>query len=344
MNLPIPGAIHVTGEHDTGKTTFALECGARPDKICFVDDDVKGHATVEELRNKELKFGAYHDLATMGAGLRQVELHEACMELIGRLAKNQFDVIVWDTWTRFAKTFRHVVMANPNEFRLPKEWSALGRIKGAEMNQEAQFYEARVIGSLLEIAPTVVLVTHLKDFYLNNAKTGKKIPASSRTLTRVPRLRIWLRHNPASPVPIGLVLKRLDEKIVTERGLRTVCILPRKITPREGEQSLWDSILRYYEEPVGLRAPAANETPDEFELSILDGTLTAEQKYTFRLMLKAGAGKEESSGRLSESRPESEKPASEVQRLASEGKNAREIAKATGKKLPVVKALLRNRT
>jgi len=31
------GVIHVTGEHDTGKTTFALECGAQPEQICFFD-------------------------------------------------------------------------------------------------------------------------------------------------------------------------------------------------------------------------------------------------------------------------------------------------------------------
>lgn len=341
VNLPIPGIIHVTGEHDTGKTTFALECGASADRICFVDDDVKGRATVTELRSAGVEFGEYHDLATMGAGLRQVELHEKCLELIAGL-EPKFDVIVWDTWSRFAKTFRHVVAANPNRFRLPKEWSAMGRIKGAEMHQEAQFYEARVISSLLVIAPTVILVTHLKDFYLNNAKTGRKIPASSRTLTRVPRLRIWLRHNPVSPVPIGLVLKRLDEKVVTERGLRTVCVLPRKITPRDGERSLWDSILRYYEEPVGLRAPAEDETPNEFELSILDGTLTKEQKHTFRLMLRAGVAREEEAETQTEA--QTELPESEVERLAAEGKSVKEIAETTGKKLPVVKALLRGKS
>ena len=231
--LPLTGVIHVTGEHDTGKTTFALECGAAPERICMMDDDVKGHATVKELRRKGFEFGAYHDLTELGKGMRQVELHEAALKLINSLEPDQFDVIVWDTWSRFAGTFRHYVRAYPDKFRQEKEWSSMGRIKGGEMHKEARRYEARTINHLTRIAPTVILVTHLKDYYLNNAKTDKQIPDASKALNRVPRMRIWLRPNPTGrAVPIGLVLKRLDEKRYVEgKGLRTTCILPRKIAP-----------------------------------------------------------------------------------------------------------------
>jgi hypothetical protein len=178
-------------------------------------------------------------------------------------------------------------VANPAIFK--QRWSPMGRIKGAQQWQEAHRYEAQILNHLQTLAPTVVIVTHLKDYYFNDAKTGKQVPACSRTLVRVPRFRIWLRHNENSPVPIGLVLKRLDKKVSTDRGLRTVSILPRKIVPRDGNQSLWDTIAWYYDNPVGLREPDELETPSEYELSILDDTLTPDQKRTLHLMLQAGA-------------------------------------------------------
>lgn len=283
----INGIIQVTGEHDTGKTTFALECGADPSRICFFDSDIKGRATVNQLLSSGIKFGAYHDLTAMAEEKREVEFFLAVKGIIDRIEPEQFDCIVFDTWRRFGKCFHPYVVEHPSEFKL--KWSPSGKIKGAEQYQEAQQFESRILNHLGTLAPLVVIVSHLKDDYLNNVRTGKQVPASSRTFNRVPRFRIWLRHNPSSPVPIGLVLKRIDKKVlVPGKGLRTVSILPRKIVPREGEVSLWDSIARYFDDPVGTREPTPDEIPNDFELSILDGTLTKEQRYTLELMLKAG--------------------------------------------------------
>lgn len=289
MARQLEGILHITGSHDTGKTTFALECGASPDKIAFFDDDVKGRATVDDLKKAKVEFGAYYDLAELGKKCTLLNLHEKIMNVINDIKPGQFDAIIWDTWTRFAKTCRYYVQAHPNEFRNPNEWAAQGRIKGAEMNQEGTLYEARIASDLARLTRTVVLVTHLKDQYLNNVKTEKKIPACSKTLARIARFRLWLRQNPnGSPVPVGLFLKRFDRKEATDEGLRTVCVVPRKITPQLEERSLWDTIWRYWETPVGNRPPLADEIPNEYELSILDGTLTPDQKHTLNLMLEAG--------------------------------------------------------
>jgi len=139
------------------------------------------------------------------------------------------------------------------------------------------------------LAPVVIIVTHLKDYYANDAKVpGKQIPAASRTIARVPGFRIWLKHNPESVLPIGLVLKRIATRKITDRGIRTVSVLPRKIVPRPEDESLWDTIGYYFENPVGLRELTPDEIPDEYELSILNETLTKDQKRTLTLMLKAG--------------------------------------------------------
>lgn len=287
FNPLIRGIIQVTGEIDTGKTTFALECGAEAERICFLDSDTKGRATIDQLLADGITFGAYHDLTALAEGKRELEFLAACLAIVDSIEVGQFDAIIWDTWERFGKCFHPYVVAHPAEFK--QKWSPSGKIKGAEQWQEAQQYESRVLNRLGKLAPVVIVVSHLKDDYFNNVKTGKQKPASSRTLNRVPRFRIWLRHNPESPVPIGLVLKRVDKKMAVEgKGLRTVSVLPRRIAPRPDDESLWDTIGWYFENPVGLRQPTPNETPDEFELSILDGTLTHEQKHTLNLMLRAG--------------------------------------------------------
>lgn len=291
----INGVVQITGEHDVGKTTFALECGADPKKICFFDDDVKGKGTVASLKAEGFAFGAYHDLTRLSEKKTELAYHDAVLEIIKKIKPGDFDAIVWDTWTGFANTCHPYVLRHPTDFRA--SWSAMGKIKGAQQWQEARRYEAMLLNTLATVSPVVFIITHLKDHYINDAKVpGKQIPASSSVLDRVPSFRIWLRQNPSGrPVPIGLVLKRIDKKIfVAGKGIRTVNVLPRKMTPNDNEVSLWDTIERYWENPIGDREPLESEVPTEYELSILDSTLTAEQTHTFKLMLESGmTGKED---------------------------------------------------
>lgn len=282
------GIIHVCGEHDTGKTTFALECGALPSKICFFDDDIKGRSTVADMSDAGIEFGKYVDLVGLSNGKKEIDYHKAVVAEIDAIKPGQFDAIVWDTWTSFANTCHPYITKYPDKFR--DSWAPMGKIKGAQQWQEAKKYETALLNKLGTLAPTVIVITHLKDMYINDAKVPEKqVPASTSVLETVSRFRIWLRHNPSGrPVPIGLILKRLDRKIQTDNGLRTVSVLPRRLTPTIEEHSLWDTIWRYWDSPVGDRLPTNDETPDNFELSILDGTLTLDQRNMFQSMLSAG--------------------------------------------------------
>lgn len=286
IHRQLNGIIHVTGEHDTGKTLFALQCGARPSKICFFDDDVKGRATIEQLKSGGVKFGAYYDLNELHKDRREFEFHNAVMDILDRIKPGQYEAIIFDTWTRFASTCRALVLNYPNQYR--QHWSAMGKIKGAEQNQEATRLETQILGYLGTLAETVIVTTHLKDHYFNDAKTGKQIPAGSKALESVPTFRIWLRMNPSGkPVPIGLVLKRPSLSFWNEskQAIDTTNILPRKIVPGQSDTSLWDVIWRHYENPIGDNL---GYQPDEYELSILDGTLTKDQARTLRLMVERG--------------------------------------------------------
>jgi hypothetical protein len=344
-NLLVTGIIQVTGPHDTGKTRFALECGAHPKHTAFIDDDIKGRNTVEQATRDGIEFGHYVDFVERCKGKSLLEIHKAGMELVNSLPNN-LDAIVWDTWTRFAATFKAYVTANPGEFRAPKEWPAMAQMKGATQWQESQLYEARVLSELLNKAKVVILVTHLKDHYgPGDKKTGAQIPASSRTLNRTPVMRLWLLHTSGSPVPSALVLKRVNRNKMTDRGLRTINILPRKIVPhlggnsRPADESLWDTIAWYYDNPMGQRKPEAHETPTEKELAILDGTLTKEQRETLRWSLQIAAAELEKS-ELADQQAEIAELHARVKALHDDGNRPGKIAKTLGLKVPEVKSII----
>lgn len=336
------GIVQITGGHDTGKTTFGLECGADPKRILFVDDDLKGRPTVEQIR-KEYGFGRYVDFVEEAKGKSLLEIHKAGLAIIDSIEPDQFDVVVWDTWSRFGGTFKSFVTAYPSEFRAPKEWPGLAQIKGATQWKESQIYEARIIHKLEKLCGCVILVTHLKDHYgQGSVKTGKRIPDSSRTLNRIPRLRLFLIHSiNGSPVPSALVLKRLDKKrYVKGVGIRTTQVLPRKIIPQDDHESLWDTIAWYQANPIGKRKPTTDETPNRSELSILDGTLTKEQQVTLKLSLKIKAHELEGE-EIAEQAADRQEKIAQVKKLAADGMKSGRIARKVKLTVKEVREILK---
>jgi hypothetical protein len=109
-------------------------------------------------------------------------------------------------------------------------------------------------------------------------KSGKYVPDCKLPMVQKSLMRVYLRHNPDSPEPIGLILKRISRQVVTSDGIKIVSILPRKMKP-----FTWDKIRYYWENPVGNRPLEVDEKPDEYELSILDDTLTADQKEILKM-------------------------------------------------------------
>lgn len=287
-NQIFSGIIHVTGEHDTGKTTFALECGAAPEKICFFDDDVKGRGTVEDLREAGVDLGAYYDLSELSSGNTELGFHNAVLDIVDKIKPGQFDAIVWDTWTGFEQTFHSKIMEDPSKYR--KEWSPMGRIKSGQEWQEAHKLETSFLSSLAKKAKQVILITHLKNYYAGNAVVpGKHVPAHNKVLEKISKLRLWLRQHPeGSPVPMALVLKRLDKKRLGDEGIETVNVLPRRIQPKSDEKSLWASLRRYWNSPSQDRALTPDEKPSTEELSLIESTMTDDQMGLLRSLVDKG--------------------------------------------------------
>lgn len=319
----LTGVVLITGDHGVGKTRFALESG-NPEKTILIDDDLKGKSTVQRMLEDGIKFGRYIDFIG-DKRLKPVEKHEKGLEVIDSIEANKYEVLVWDTWTGFAETCATYVQTHNSLFR--DSWAAMGKIKAGEEYKEARIYEAELIHKLQTKVPLVILISHLKNQYLNNAATGKEIPAVSKAVDSVCNLRLWLRRNPASSTPIALVLKNIEKNKMTDKGLRTIQLLPTKITPictqENFERSLWDSIERYFVNPIGNRKPTKDETPDDFEMSIVQGTLTQDQRLAWLYALK-----EQKQIEAEEQLLLVEENKSKAIELQSEGKSLAEIATA----------------
>lgn len=279
MTLRYSGIVNICGEADTGKTICSLQV-THPGKIAFFHDDVKSPPIPPE------SFGLFVDLVQETKKLKLLEFREYVLGRLKDIKPGAFEAIVFDTWARFGLSLRQYAMANPNEFREGSTFSKLGSAKGGEMWNEAHRYEAQVISDLAKLASFVGLVTHLKDAYEGGAKTGQKRPDAGKAFDRVCNFRIWLRSNPESGVPIALVLKRLNESMVTDRGLEVVNVLPWKLTPTSEDGSVWDIIDRYRTNPFGNRSSMPHEMPDSFEMSILTGVMTKEQRQIWQANLR----------------------------------------------------------
>lgn len=276
---PITGIINVTGEGDSGKTTFGMNSGAAIERTAFIDNDVKGKNVVRQAERAGKEFAFYRNLTKIsakggmgGKPMREIEFHEYCMGVLDELSQmeGKLDVIVWDTWTPFENTFQPYVHSRPNEFR--QFYSAMGQIKGAEEWNAAFDYEARVLDAMTEIAPLVVLTSHLK-----NDANKRQIAEAKKPLIQKAFMRIYLRHGVNTPKPTALFLKR-PLKMDFDSGIDPINVVQRKVP-----EFTWTKLLQYWDNPVGDTPPTAEEQLTEFEISILEGILTRDQKDALRL-------------------------------------------------------------
>lgn len=278
------GIVNVCGESDVGKTTFALESGAMPDRILFIDDDVKGQAVANDMAKAGTPFGKYVNLVDETNGMKETDFHAYCIDMINKIEPGKYDVIIWDTFSRFEKSFHPWVLTHQGQFR--ERWSPSGIIHGSEIWIAAQQYESQVLDMLQSKVPLVIITSHMKDENINGIKTGKRIPDCMKPVIIKSTLRIMFRHSDnGSPIPTGLVLKRIGKRTVTENGIETVSILPRKV-----ENLNWAKMRELWENPVGNRPLTPEEMPNEFEMSMLDSSvLTDDQRLVMQLSLK-GSG------------------------------------------------------
>lgn len=278
--LPFSGIISISGETDTGKSTFIFNCGISPSRIAFIDDDIKGSNVAKALKEQGDPLGYYCDLRDKAAGMKEQAFHRYCLSIIDELEKRKdtIDVIGWDTWSGFEATFQPWVAGHMKDFR--EKWSHKGDIKGAEIWKESFRYEGDILNRLSKIARVVILTSHMKNDY---HYPGKRIPDFKNPVIQTSVLSAILTHSPDGPEPQAILLKRIPSIKVNDNGVITSSpVLPRKV-----KEFTWDTIRKYWKNPIGFRKPTLEETPNEQELSMIDSSvITEEQKLAMQLELK----------------------------------------------------------
>lgn len=282
------GIIQITGEHDTGKTLAALGL-YHPKETAFFHDDIK----LPPIPLQEFAFCANLIDGTVFSSDYAWEPQQITFSKLREFVLNQIEAIpksvkciIFDTFTRFEASCqdwgkRHATLTREEVTMAPGKIFLAGQ-KWAE----ARHYTSIVLNNLNNRFETIILITHLKDHYEADKKTGKEIPASTKVLDRVCNMRFWLRQNPESGVPVILVLKRPSLTKITTTGLQVINAYPRRIKPLLGETSIWECLKRYEDNPISNRVPKLDEQPSAFEMSILDGILTEDQKEIWRANLK----------------------------------------------------------
>ena len=269
------GIFHITGEVDSGKTLLALGAYHPKDTAYFLDDVKKPPVT---------QFAYYCDVGQKYNSLKVLELYHALMKEIDNLP--QVDCIVFDTWARFGKAIRYYAKANPYEFREQSTFAPNGTIRNMEQWGQTHVVEADIIAKLSQKCKALFLITHIKEKMIAGVKSGLYEPDCGKSFDRVCNMRLWLRHNEKSGVPIALVLKRISKATITDNGLEILNVLPRRIEPQSNDTSLWQTISRYWDNPFGNREPEQHEKPTEFELGILDGVLTNDMREVWRAEIR----------------------------------------------------------
>lgn len=281
------GLIEITGEHDAGKTLAALfvnyEGGYPLKDIAFIHDDVK------EPGYKPDMFGLYVDLVKETKGMKLFQRREFGLKIIDSIKPKQFKAIVWDTWFNFGESIQNYVVNNRYKFRSKDEFIMAHETKviGAQTWRDAHNDEASVASYIKSLCNVFIVTSHLKDSYVGGVKCGKT-DQLGKSWDRICNMRLWLKHNPNGEVPVSLVLKRPHKPGLDDNGKPvSVSYLPRRFAPQPEHKSIWDTINYYYDNPANHQQPAINEIPTPFELSILDGILTPEQKEIWRAEVRA---------------------------------------------------------
>lgn len=322
----VRGLIAVTSEIDCGKSVFATSMpGINPSEYLVFNSDIKDENTLKELGIP------HHDLTELAMEhTTELKFHDAVIKLIDAIPKGKFRVIVWDVWKPFEMTFKPYVEKHKRQFST--EIRGSGAMVGGILYREARRYEGFLINQMLTKADTLILTSHLKPIYLAGHKTDIMTNAFSPAVHKAANLMLWLRKA-QSPCPTALVSKRLATRTWNEdaKRIETVSVLPRRLEPLSTEHSLWDSILRYLNDPIAFRTPTAIETLSPDELNALDGVLSDNDKQVLLSLIEHAPIEEETTVLL----------ADEAKMLQSDGKTTIEIAQALKVSVPEVAELLK---
>lgn len=273
-----PGFIHVTGPRGVGKTTFAIDTGADPKRMCVLD----GEASAKDY-NEQLGFGEYHDLIEetsedYGMNCTDTQFFLHCQAVLDNVVPNTFDVLIFDNILRFENGLVAYVNEHHTDFGITK-----GQMSGmpALIWGPVKSYYSNLIVAWLAKVKMFIVTTPTGEVWVHGKPSGTEKAKGKDVLEWLTSLRIWLRFRENSKVPAGLVLKDRVTKMqyVEGKGIEKVSVLPRRIDP-----CTWEQIRYYMANPASHEKPKPSEVPTADDWAVLKGTLTEEKKLQLRVI------------------------------------------------------------
>lgn len=272
-----PGFIHVTGPRGIGKTTFAIDTGADPKRICVLD----GEASAKDY-DKQLNFGEYHDLITetateFGFECTDYQYYLHCRDILDNIKNGAFDVLVFDNILRFESGLVAYVEKHHKDFGLSRGQVEKTTLKWGPIKS---FYQNLVVAWLGKVKMFVV-TTPIGEAWVHSKPSGMMKPKGKDVLEWLTSLRIWLRFKENSKIPAGLVLKDRVTKMeyIEGEGIKKVSVLPRRIDP-----CTWEQIRHYMANPANHAKPKPSEVPTADDWAVLKGTLTEEKRLQLKVV------------------------------------------------------------
>jgi hypothetical protein len=272
MTTAIAGLLHTFGEDGVGKTSLAITASNEPKKCVFLDGDSgKSREMIEEL-----DWLRYHDLLVETVDKNEVAYFAHVMSTVKNLP-NGLDVLVLDNAKQVFNAAHSYLLANKTKYRATMRGS--GEIIGGLEWQEVREHLLPELYALMRSkARLVVIITHEREQNIGGVKTGLMTAAADPSLRKAasPIIRLT-RSRDGHPAPVGLVIKNIGKFVDGE----VIRVLPPRIP-----HCTWKTIKAYLADPVGNRELTDDETPNEFEISLITGSLTAEQKRQYEFNKK----------------------------------------------------------
>jgi hypothetical protein len=238
----------------------------------FLDGDSgKSRETVQELG-----WLKYHDLLVETVDKNEVQYYAHVLNVVKNLSGG-LDILVLDNAKQLFNAAHSYLLANKSKYRATMRGS--GEIVGGLEWQEVREHLLPEMYALMRSkARLVVIITHEREQNIGGVKTGLMTAAADPSLRKAasPIIRLT-RSRDGHPAPVGLVIKNIG-KLVDNEIIR---VLPPRIP-----HCTWKTIKAYLADPVGNRELTDDETPNEFEISLITGSLTAEQKRQYEFNKK----------------------------------------------------------
>lgn len=264
-----------------GKTTVLKEWSYDLSKVVWIRDDPK------PLNFDTEKLGVYLHLEKETRGMKRYEIGHWFINLLDKVENKGYDGIVIDTCYYLGECICAMVDKNPGIYR--ENFSAMPEYKYPQIKGEGHIWHSKVLGRMAEKFKFVGLATHSMPKYDSaGVETGLSIPRVRPEVLKAAS-DIWLitPSDDGNYCPTALITKQSPKSMSTDKGERTLTILPKKVKPFNGELSLWDCYHRYYDSPISYSEKLEDyEIPSVEEMSFISGNMTPDQKRIYNLAVE----------------------------------------------------------